>query len=128
MPGLAFYSTRIWPLKKKICGFLRPQILFSNVNAFMENNMYVNVVYEQVPFSCPLLLTRLLLGKYSRNFLIIQLERAAGLPGLVIVSKGKRAPTPLQTFRENSARKAAVSQSWASFFNLSSFMLSTGWV
>lgn len=105
MPGLAFYSTRIWPLKKKICGFLRPHILFSNVNAFMENNMYVNVVYEQVPFSCPLLLTRLLLGKYSRNFLIIQLERAAGLPGLVIVSKGKRAPTPLQTFRETLLEK-----------------------
>lgn len=49
---------------------------------------------KQPLLPCPLLMTRLLLGKYSRNFLIIQLERAAAWPGLVIVSGGKTVPIP----------------------------------
>lgn len=52
---------------------------------------------EQPLLSSPVLLTRLMLGKYSWNFLIIQLERAAGQPGLVIVCGGNTETTPLQT-------------------------------
>lgn len=57
-------------------------------------NKHSNRYEAAVPIlSFPLLL---MLHKYSWNFLIIQLEGAAGLPGLAIVCEGKRAPTAQQ--------------------------------
>lgn len=60
-------------------------------------------------------------GKYSWNFLIIQLERAAGHPGLVIVCGGKTELTPLQTdislgLSETQFREVVIIQLYTPLF------------
>lgn len=82
-------KTHTFPLWRVASGFLDPTFYSEMLISSWKRTCTLAGIKKPL-LSCALLLTRLLLGKYSRNFLIIQLERAAGQPGLVIVSGGER--------------------------------------